>query len=361
MRISLVQILKTAVRELASDIHITPGTAPGLRVNGEIIRLNVDPLTVQQSKELCYSIITDEQKAHFESHKDLDFSFGIEKYGRFRGHLYHQKQTVAGSFRHIPTHIPKLSDIGLPPVLHELSKKPYGLILITGPTGSGKSTTLASIINEINKTRKCHIITIEDPIEFVYPHEKAIVNQREVGLDVESFAMSLKAALRMDPDVCLLGEMRDRETIENALQIAETGHLAFGTLHTNSACSAIERLTGVFSGEERKLVQYQLSSVLQGIMCQSLLPTADGKGRVPAVEVLLFPPSVRNLIREGKQNQIYSIMQTQRTSGFITMNQSLFELLKSGLITEDAAFNVSGDHAELDEMLTRKKGGRKTA
>lgn len=350
--ISMIQILKTAVRESASDIHITAGTPPALRVAGQIVHLNVKPLTHKQSKDLCYSVITDEQKRNFETDKDIDFSFAIDD-SRFRGHLYFQKRTIAGCFRRIPMNIPVISEIELPSILYDLIKKPYGLVLVTGPTGSGKTTTLAAMINEINKRDRSHILTIEDPIEFIYSHEKSIINQREVGFDSVDFHSSLRAALRLDPDICLLGELRDKETVETALHIAETGHLTFGTLHTNNTFQAIDRLTGVFSGEEQKMVQSQLSQVLQGIISQRLLPTVDGTKRVPAVEVLLFPASVRNLIKEGKQNQIYSIMQTQKALGMITMNQSLLDLVAKGLITEDVALTTSYEVHELEQMLSK--------
>lgn len=360
--ISMIQVLKTAIREGASDVHITSGVPPSLRVRGQIVHLNVASLTHKQSKELCYSVITDEQKRNFENDKDIDFGFSIDDSARFRGHLYYQKKTVAGCFRQIPVVIPELSDVGLPPILSELSKKPYGLVLVTGPTGSGKTTTLASMLNEINKTKRGHILTIEDPIEFIYSHQKCIVNQREVGFDAPDFHKSLRAALRLDPDICLLGEMRDKETVETALHVAETGHLTFGTLHTNNTFQTVDRLTGVFDGEERSMVQSQLSQVLQGIVSQRLLPTVDGTGRVPAVEVLLFPPAIRNLIKEGKQNQIYSIMQTQRASGMITLNQSLVELVAKGLITEEMALLTSYETGELSNMLTKvKKASRRSA
>ncbi len=353
--ISMIQVLKTAVQQSASDIHITPGVPPMLRVCGEMIHLNVDPLTSEQSKELCYSIITDRQKTIVENTKDLDFSFAIEKSSRFRGHIYYQKQTIAGCFRQIPLVIPNINEIGLPPILSELSRKPYGLVLVTGPTGSGKTTSLAAMLNEINNNKKGHILTIEDPIEFIYSHKKCIVNQREIGFDSPDFQSSLKAALRLDPDVCLLGEMRDKETIETALHIAETGHLTFGTLHTNNAYQAIDRLAGVFGGNTRQMILAQLSQVLQGVVCQKLVPTMDGKARVPAVEVLLFPPAIRNLIKEGKQNQMYSIMQTQRALGMITLNQSLVELVDKGLITESVALANSYEPNELMQLLSKIK------
>ncbi len=356
--ISMIQVLKTAIRENASDIHITAGVPPVLRVCGNIVQLNVEPLTDRQSKELCYSVITDEQKSKVENIKDLDFSFSIDSSARFRGHIYYQKQSIAGCFRQIPMVIPNIKDIGLPVILSELNQKPYGLVLVTGPTGSGKTTTLAAMLDEINQQRKGHILTIEDPIEFIYSHKKCIVNQREIGFDAPDFHSSLRAALRVDPDVCLLGEMRDRETVETALHVAETGHLTFGTLHTNNTIQSIDRLTGIFSGSERQMIQSQLSQVLQGVVSQRLLPTVDGASRVPAVEVLLFPPAIRNLIKEGKQSQMYSIMQTQRASGMITLNQSLAELVIKGLITEVTAFSASYDPNELTHLLSRLKKGR---
>lgn len=355
----MVQVLKTAIRENASDIHITSGVPPALRVKGEIVHLNVEPLTEQQSKELCYSIITNEQKSQFETERDIDFSFSIDESARFRGHLYYQKKTVAGCFRQIPMVIPEMSDVGLPPILSDLSRKPYGLVLVTGPTGSGKTTTLAAMVNEINKNKKFHILTIEDPIEFIYSHQKSIVNQREIGFDAPDFHKSLRAALRLDPDVCLLGELRDKETIETALHVAETGHLTFGTLHTNNAFQTIDRLIGVFTGEEKQAIQSQLSQVLQGVISQRLLPTFDKKKRVPAVEVLLFNSAVRNLIKEGKLHQIYSIMQTQRNMGMITLNQSLEELLRKGIVSMETALSCSYEPNELNQMISRlKQSGR---
>ena len=353
--ISMIQILKTAIREGASDIHITAGAPPSLRVHGEIIHLNVDPLTGPQSRDLCYSIITDEQKTVVENEKDLDFSFSVDDSARFRGHIYFQKKTVAGCFRQIPQVIPTMEEIGLPPILSELTKKPYGLVLVTGPTGSGKTTTLAAMINDINNTMRGHILTIEDPIEFIYSHKKCIVNQREIGHDSNDFHQSLRAALRVDPDICLLGEVRDKETVEAALHVAETGHLTFCTLHTNNTCQAVDRLTGVFSGDERQMIQSQLSQVLQGVISQRLLPTVDGSGRVLAVEVLLFPPSIRNLVKEGKQNQMYSIMQTQQALGMITLNQSLISLVSQGLISESVALNTSYNPSEFTQLLSKVK------
>ena len=299
------------------------------------------------------------KKGIFEIKRDLDFSFSVGEHSRFRAHLFYQKESVSGVFRQIPVAVPDIKNIGVPPILMELTKKPYGLVLVAGSTGSGKSTTLAAMINEINKTRKCHIVTMEDPIEFIYPHAQGIVNQREIGKDVKDFNESMKAVLRMDPDVCLLGEMRDKSTIETALKIAETGHLTFGTIHTNTSYHGIERLTGVFSDVERLLIQNQLGMVLQGIICQKLLPTVDGKGRVPAVEVLLFPQSIRHLVKEGKVGQIYSLMQTNKAMGMITMNQSLCDLCIKGIISEQIALSSSSNKEELINLLQRS-GYKKT-
>ena len=357
--ISIVQVLETAIRERASDVHITPGRPPCLRIDGDVVPLSVDPLTGTQSKELCYAVITDNQKGEFESNKDLDFGFAIDNLGRFRGHLFYQKGFVAASFRHISTAIPKISDLNLPSVLYEIIEKPYGLVLVTGPTGSGKTTTLAALINEINKNRNGHIITLEDPIEYVFEPIKCIINQREIGTDVSDFLQSLKALLRMDPDVCMVGELRDKETIKTTLQVAETGHLVFGTLHTNTTYSSIDRLTGVFSGGERGYIQTQLSSVLQAVICQRLIPTKDGKGRVPALEILLFNAAVRNLVKEGKLNQIYSIMQTQKSSGMMTMNHSLHKLVINDVISPEVAFSLSHNESELKQLLSSYKYQRK--
>ena len=359
-KVSMAQILKTAAREKASDIHITPGVPPVLRMKGKLVHLNIAPLSPRQCKELCYSVITDDQKGEFESAKDLDFSFTVGQSSRFRAHLFYQKQAVAGVFRQIPVVIPDLSQIGLPSAVMELTKKPYGLVLVAGATGMGKSTTLAAMINQINKTRKCHIVTMEDPIEFMYSHEKGIVNQREIGRDVVSFKESIKAVLRMDPDVCLLGEMRDATTITTALEVAETGHLTFGTVHANTAYYSVERLTSAFGDAERELVQSQLSMVLQGIICQKLLPSLDGQGRVLAAEILLFPASVRHLIKKGQFNQIYSIMQTQKSIGMVTMNQSLCDLFIRGLISEETAFLSSSDQSELDSLINRMAGAKRS-
>ncbi len=359
--ISIVQILTTAVREKASDIHITSGNPPCLRVDGKICTLNVAPLSHQESKNICYSVLTSDQKATFEKKKDLDFSFSVDKLGRFRAHLFYNKNKVCGSFRHIQSDIPQINELGLPRVLYEILRKPYGLVLVTGPTGSGKTTTLASMINEINKTQYHHIITIEDPIEYIFSPQKSIITQREVGNDVVDFHESLRALLRMDPDVVLVGELRDKETIKAALQVAETGHLVFGTLHANTTYTAVDRLTGVFSGDERGLIQTQLSTVLQGIISQRLLPLKNNKGRVPALEILLFNPAVRNMIKEGKLNQIYSVIQTSTGQGMQTMNQALQKLVTAGFVNDETAYAMSPNTSELSHLLQGRKHQRRGA
>ena len=351
--ISILQILKTAVREAASDIHIVAGAPPTLRVYGKMLGLNTEPLTGAQTKELCYSLITEKQKGVFENKKDLDFGFTIDKTHRYRGHLFYSQGSVGGVFRQITSSIPRLKDINLPPNVEELTKLPFGLVLVTGPTGSGKSTTLASIIDSINEERKQHIVTVEDPIEYLYTNKKSIVTQREVKSDTLDFYTFLESVVRMDCDVCLMGELRDRKTVEAALHLAETGHLTFGTLHTNNAYATIDRICAMFGGEERTHVQSQLSSVLQAVVSQRLLPLVNGKGRVPAIEMLLFPSSIRNLVKEGKINQIYSIMQTQSNAGMITMNQSLAELYEKGFISEVTALSHSYDKSGLNHLLKR--------
>ena len=355
--ISIIQILQMAIKEKASDVHIVAGNPPILRVNGKVVRLNMDPLTLEQSKNLCYSLISSKQKGEFESKKDLDFSFAVDESARFRGHLFYQKRSIGGSFRQIPVSIPNIKQIGLPPSISEISKKPFGLVLVTGPTGSGKSTSLAAMLNEINMNRRCHILTIEDPIEYAYASNKALVTQREIGLDVLNFHQSLRAALRMDPDVILIGELRDKETIKIALEVAETGHLTFGTVHTNNAFVAVERILGAFSGDEKAMIRTQLSQVLEGIINQRLLPTVDQSRRVVAVEILQITVAIRNLIKEGKNNQIYSIMQTDKASGMLTMNQSLMKLLQHKLISEEVAFGVSYEIKELQQLIRKWKMG----
>jgi twitching motility protein PilT len=338
-----------------SDLHITTNSPPRIRVHGELKPCDDLPaLGPSDTKQLAYSILTDAQKHRFEETLELDFSFGIKNIARFRGNLFNQRGATAGVFRVIPFEIKSFEQLQLPNVLRKLCEKPRGLILVTGPTGSGKSTTLATMLDLINQTRHEHMITIEDPIEFIHPHKKCLVNQREVHSDTQSFSAALRAALREDPDVVLIGEMRDLETIESALRIAETGHLTFGTLHTNSASSTINRIIDVFPAHQQSQIRAQLSLVIEGILCQSLLAKADGKGRAMAMEILIPNPAIRNLIREDKIHQIYSSMQTgQDKFGMQTFNQSLFSLYQQKQITLENALLRSSNVDELQDMINR--------
>jgi twitching motility protein PilT len=343
------------VKSGGSDLHITTNSPPRIRVDGQLKPCEDLPtLGPSDSKHLCYSILTDAQKHRFEENLELDFSFGIKNVARFRGNIFHQRGAVAGVFRAIPFEIKTFEQLNLPPILRKLCEKPRGLILVTGPTGSGKSTTLATMLDLINSTRNEHMITIEDPIEFIHPHKKCLVNQREVNSDTHSFANSLRSALREDPDVVLIGEMRDLETIESALRIAETGHLTFGTLHTNSASSTINRIIDVFPAHQQSQIRAQLSMVMEGILCQSLLPRKDGKGRVLAMEILIPNAAIRNLVREDKIHQIYSAMQTgQERYGMKTFNQSLCTLYQQKLIDLETALARSSNKDELQDMINR--------
>ncbi len=352
MSFNLHQLLKVMIEKGASDLHITTGSPPQLRIDGELTPLKVPPLTATETKQLCYSILTDAQKQKFEQNNELDLSFGVKGLSRFRANMFMQRGAVAGAFRTIPFKILNFEELGLPPIISELTKKARGLILVTGPTGSGKTTTLASIIAKINDDRHEHIITIEDPIEYLHPHKNCIVNQREVGADTGSFSTALKYILRQDPDVVLIGEMRDLETIEAALNTAETGHLVFATLHTNSAVQTINRIIDAFPPHQQPQVRAQLSFVLEGVLTQSLIPKLNQPGRVLSVEVLVPTPAIRNLIREEKVHQIYSHMQVGQTKfGMQTMNQSLFNLYQRKLISVDDAMIYSTDLEELKQML----------
>jgi twitching motility protein PilT len=352
--ISLHQLLKVMLEKGATDLHITTGTPPQIRVDGRLIPLAMDPLTGADTKNLCYSILTDAQKHKFEDHNELDLSFGVKGLSRFRANMFMQRGAMAAAFRVIPYKFMTFQELGLPPVVEELTKRPRGLVLVTGPTGSGKSTTLASMINKVNEDRHEHIVTIEDPIEYLHPHKNCIVNQREVGADTESFKISLKYILRQDPDVVLIGEMRDLETIEAALTTAETGHLVFATLHTNSAVQTINRIIDVFPPYQQSQIRAQISFVLEGVLCQQLLPRSGGKGRVLALEIMVPNAAIRNLVREDKIHQIYSIMQVGQTKfGMQTMNQSLVALYTKGLITLDVAMGRSPDQEEMRQMLAR--------
>src|SRR5208282_4955976 len=331
---NLHQLLKAMVEKGASDLHITTGSPPLLRIDGQIVPLKLPPLGPVETKQLCYSILTDAQKHKFEEENELDLSFGVKGLSRFRANVFMQRGAVAGAFRTIPFKILTFEELGMPAMVGELAQKPSGLVLVTGPTGSGKSTTLAAMIDKINSEQRCHIMTIEDPIEYLHPHKLSIVNQREVGTDTEGFKTALKYVLRQDPDVVLVGEMRDLETIEAALTISETGHLVFATLHTNSAISTINRVIDAFPPHQQDQIRAKLSFVLQGVISQQLLPRLGSPGRCMALEVMLPNAAIRNLIREGKIHQIYTQMQMgQDKYGMQTLNQALFALYKNRMIS----------------------------
>jgi len=354
MPVTLSDLLKKMLELGGSDLHITTQSPPQVRVHGHMNPLDFPPLTPAETKQLAYSVLTDAQKHRFEESLELDFSFGIKGLARFRGNLFNQRGAVGAVFRVIPFEILGFDKLQLPPVVSKLCEKPRGLILVTGPTGSGKSTTLAAMLDKINQDRHEHIITIEDPIEFVHQHKSCLVNQREVGSDTKSFTAALRAALREDPDVVLIGEMRDLETVEAALRIAETGHLTFGTLHTNSASSTINRVIDVFPSHQQPQIRAQLSLVLEGVLCQALLPRTDGKGRAMAMEIMVPTSAIRNLIREDKIHQIYGAMQIgQEKSGMQTFNQSLANLFFKRAISIEVAMARSSNPDELQEMINR--------
>jgi twitching motility protein PilT len=350
---SIDQLLEQVVAQNASDLHLSVGTPPALRVRGEINRLDYEPLTADDTQQLLYRILSSEQQKNLELKRQLDFAYAVPGLARFRVNVYFQREAVGAAFRLIPEEIKALEELGLPASLHELAEYPRGIVLVTGPTGSGKSTTLAAVIDEINRTRAEHILTIEDPIEFVHRHKKCIVNQREIGVDAHSFGDGLRAALRQDPDVILVGEMRDLETISIALTAAETGHLVFGTLHTQSASSTIDRMIDVFPPEQQEQVRIMIAGSLQGVISQALIPTLDGQGRVAALEILLPDDAVRNLIRQGKAEQIYSVMQTNTTRGMQTMEQSLSELVMRRVISLDDGLARSSRSEQLIGLLER--------
>ena len=350
--VELKNLLEVLIEKKASDLHITTGVPPVVRVDGKLVRLNTEPLTGTETKRLCYSVLTDAQRHRFEEENELDFSFGIKGLSRFRGNIFVQRGAVAGAFRTIPYEILSFEKLGIPPIVTELLAKPKGLVLITGPTGTGKSTTLASMIQKINDERYAHIITIEDPIEYLHSHKKCIVNQREVNSDTQSFAEALKHILRQDPDIILIGEMRDLETIQAALTIAETGHLTFATLHTNSCVETINRIVDVFPPHQQSQIRAQLSFVLEGVLTQQLLPKISG-GRCLAMEIMFPNPAIRNLIREDKVHQIYSQMQVgQSKFGMQTMNQSLVSLYEKGIVSLNEAIQRSNNPEEFRQMLS---------
>ena len=354
--VTLPELLHKVVEVNGSDLHITTKTPPQIRIHGHLERLELPELSSADTKQLTYSVLTDAQKKRFEETLELDFSFGIQGLARFRCNMFHQRGSVGAVYRLIPEKIRAFHELNLPPVLATLAERPRGLVLVTGPTGSGKSTTLAAMIDKINKERKDHILTIEDPIEFVHQHQGCLVNQREVHGDTQSFTNALRAALREDPDIVLIGEMRDLETVEAALRIAETGHLTFGTLHTNSAAQTINRIIDVFPSHQQSQIRTQLSLVLEGIVCQALCPKIGG-GRIVSLEIMIPTPAIRNLIREDKIHQIYSSMQTgQEKYGMQTANQSLATLYQKKQITLETAMEKSSNRDELQEMINRGAG-----
>jgi twitching motility protein PilT len=357
-QITLSELLKKLAEFGGSDLHLTTNSPPQVRVDGHLRALEgYKVLTSADTKQLAYSVLTDAQKHRFEENLELDFSFGVKGLSRFRANIFNQRGAVGAVFRAIPYEIKPFEALGLPPIVKEMCNKPRGLILVTGPTGSGKSTTLAAMIDKINSDRHEHILTIEDPIEFLHNHKSCLVNQREVNADTKGFAEALRTALRQDPDVVLVGEMRDLETIESALRIAETGHLTFATLHTNSAASTINRIIDVFPSEQQSQVRAQLSLVLEGILCQALLPRAEGQGRAMALEILVPNAAIRNLIREDKVHQIYSMMQTgQDKYGMQTFNQSLATLYHKRQINLEVAMQRSSNTDELKELIDRGSG-----
>ncbi len=355
--INLRVLLEEMIERGASDLHITAGARPMMRIDGDITHSRSE--MVMQPKDtlqLAYSVLTENQKKRFEMEDELDFSFGIQNLARFRGNCFKQRGCVSIVLRQIPFSIKTFADLSLPPVIAKLAEKPRGLVLVTGPTGSGKSTTLAAMIDKINRERKGHILTVEDPIEFIHKHQGCIVNQREVGSDTKSFGSALKYALREDPDVVLVGEMRDHETIHAGLTIAETGHLAFATLHTNSAAEAINRIIDVFPSHQQSQVRAQLSFVLEGIITQTLLPKRTGKGRAMAAEILVVTPAIRALIRDDKIHQVYSMMQSGKKHGMQTLNDSLYALYMAREVAEDECLRVSGDPIEFLRMIGKAPG-----
>jgi twitching motility protein PilT len=354
VELDFADVLTRMVEERASDVHLTPGYPPAIRVRGRITPLEYyPPLSPQQTREVVYSILNSDQRKRFENQLQLDLAYSVPDVARYRVNCYFQRGAISAAFRLIPHEIQSLESLGLPPVLEEFTCKPRGFVLVTGPTGSGKTTSLASMVDLINRNREEHILTIEDPIEYLHRHQKCIVNQREIGSDAHDFATALRAALREDPDVILVGEMRDLETISTAITAAETGHLVFATLHTQSTAQTIDRIIDVFPPAQQQQVRMQLSIALEGIVTQQLMPTADGSGRVVGAEVLVPTPAVRNLIREGKTHQIYSVLQTSAAKGMQTMDSHLAQLVRQGKITRALAES----RASVPEELTRLLGG----
>ncbi|MGB9720433.1 MAG: type IV pilus twitching motility protein PilT [bacterium] len=353
MPVTMKQLLEEMVQRNSTDLHLTTGAPPMLRIDGELVPTNYEVMTPELIQQLVYSVLNDQQKKKFEMEWELDFSFGIAGLSRFRGNCFQQRGSIAAAIRTIPFEIRGFKELGIPPVVQELAGRPKGLILLTGPTGCGKSTTLAAIIDKVNSDRRCHIITVEDPIEYLFRHKKAIVNQRQVGSDTKSFANALKYVLREDPDVVMVGEMRDLETIAITLTIAETGHLTLATLHTNSAAESIHRIIDIFPSHQQGQVRSQLAFVIEGVVTQQLLPKIGG-GRVLAAEVMVATPAIRALIRDEKEHQIYSMIQSGQKYGMQTMNQALYNLYVKRLITLETAFDYSPNIEEFEHMVEQK-------
>ncbi|HKQ58662.1 MAG TPA: type IV pilus twitching motility protein PilT [Candidatus Eisenbacteria bacterium] len=351
--VTLRDLLQEMTEKGASDLHITAGVPPEYRIDGLITASNHDVLSPDLTAQLAYSVMSDEQRKRFETTRELDFSFGVKGLARFRSNVYLQRGVISMAIRQIPYDILPLEKLGLPPLVREFTNLHKGLILVTGPTGSGKSTTLASMLDKINSTRQAHIMTIEDPIEYIHHHKKCIVNQREVGADTNSFPTALKYVLRQDPDIILIGEMRDLETIEAAITIAETGHLVFATLHTNSTYEAVNRVVDVFPADQQKQIHTQLAFTLQGVVTQQLIPRSSGRGRVMVAEILLCTPAIRAVIREGKTHQIYSLMQAGQKFGMQTMNQALLQAVSDKALSPADALERSTDRTELEGMLDK--------
>jgi twitching motility protein PilT len=349
--VTLRQLLEDVVQKRASDLHITAGVPPEMRIDGLLQPTEYEVLTPEACASLAYSVMSDEQRKRFETTRELDFSFGIKNLSRYRANVYLQRGVVSMAIRQIPFEIIAMEKLGLPPIVKEFTNRQKGLVLITGPTGSGKTTTLAAMLDRINGARQSHIMTIEDPIEYIHHHKKCIVNQREVGADTNSFPTALKYVLRQDPDIILIGEMRDLETIESALTIAETGHLVFATLHTNSTYEAVNRIVDVFPADQQKQILTQLAFTLEGVVTQQLIPRSRGGGRVMCAEVLVCTPAIKAVIREGKTHQIYSLMQAGQKFGMQTMNQALLQAVLDKALTPEDAIDRASDRLELESML----------
>jgi twitching motility protein PilT len=351
--ITLIQLLKLSSEQGASDLHIVAGSPPCLRIEGRMIRVKTQSLSPEDTRRLCYSVLSDAQKSRLEQEKELDFSFEVKSLSRFRGNFFFQKNSLSGVFRRVPNHVPNYLDLGLPAAIPKLTTLANGLVLVTGPTGSGKTTTIASLIDKINQEKEGHIVTLEDPIEFMHQHKNCIVNQREIGVDSMTYEEGLRRLMRQDPDYCLIGEIRDQSTVETALKLAETGHLVFATLHTNSAVQTINRIVSIFPSEQQERIRVVLSFTLQAVVSQRLIMGTNGK-RLLAAEFLLLNAAIRNLIREGKLHQVQNMMEVgQEKSGMVTLNQTLCDLLRVNRITEKEAYLVTNNPEDLFKLLQR--------